>query len=369
SDNSYELYKYLEKQTGDNLELIWVFSNICTEYNKKMQEGLPDKRYYINSIKGFYHLLTSKYYVSTHAIPNFYKNFLLNKHIIINLWHGMPIKTLGLVEKNIPKQYMDAYTLLGKFSYFFVTSDIFKLLMQPCFLMHPDKVFITGQPRTDCIFDTCNKERINNFINFDNYKKVILYTPTYKEVLRCNEKREIETEFDNIFYMDDYKQERFFEFIEKENILFILKPHPFDERHYREYMQNNQFKHPNFKVLYNQDFTEENIYLYELFSYVDLMITDFSSISIDFMITKKPVIFLDNLTSQYNNNRGMVLEDNFEILMPGFKAKNYDELEKSIIDSLTIDSYKENRLKALPLLHKYFDSNASERIYEIMKKL
>ena len=55
--------------------------------------------------------------------------------------------------------------------------------------------------------------------------------------------------------------------------------------------------------------------------------------------------------------------------MPGAKVENFADLIKEIEDSLTIDSWKNKRLEALPLLHKFADNKASERIYEIMKNL
>ena len=55
--------------------------------------------------------------------------------------------------------------------------------------------------------------------------------------------------------------------------------------------------------------------------------------------------------------------------MPGEKVQSYIELSKAMEDSLTVDSWKAKRLDALPILHKFADSRASERIYDIMKNI
>ena len=81
------------------------------------------------------------------------------------------------------------------------------------------------------------------------------------------------------------------------------------------------------------------------------------------------IIFLNSLAEEYNKNRGFTLEDNYEIMMPGEKVYNFHQLLNAIEDAIFTDKWKNSRLKILPLLHKYCDSNASERIYNIMKEL
>ena len=114
----------------------------------------------------------------------------------------------------------------------------------------------------------------------------------------------------------------------------------------------------------------ENVrYFYDFFKFADLMITDFSSIAIDYLISKKPVIFLNSTIDSYSQNRGFIFEDNYEILMAGPKVKTFKDLLMEMKNALTTDIWKEKREEKLPLMHKYFDSKASERVYKIMKGL
>lgn len=362
SDNSLEFYRYL-KNNKKKYKMVWICSN---KHIKKTPKEIK-KTYFVESIKGLYHLLSAKYIISTHwhlvNVCNFKR-----RHKLIELWHGMPFKTLGYNEKNIPCTTLKKYVTMGKNGYFFVSSDIFKLSMISSFLIPDNNIYITGQARTDCIIDQRNKKEVANFIEKKSFKKVILYTPTYKEAQR-NNRRDINKEFENIFYFDDYNEEKFYQFLEKEKILFIVKPHPFDERFYKQELDQKKLIHPNIKIIFNEDMSKNNFYFYEFFQHADLMITDFSSIAIDFLITKKPVIFLDNLSDEYSQNRGFILEDNYQILMPGEKVKSFNKLLHSIQDALTVDSWKEEREKTLPLLHKHQDNKSCERIYNIIKDL
>lgn len=362
SDNAREYYEYLKERHSGEYELIWVYDNLNNE-----SYDLIKNKYYIASFKAILHIITSKYLVFTH--PNFLSDiFNIKSHLLLQLWHGMPLKTLGFVEKGINKDLLKHYKNSGQLGHFFVTSDIFKLSMISSFLMNPNRIFITGQPRTDCILKCRNKEKVAKFINKQEYDKVILYTPTYKEVIR-NNRQDVGSGFKNIFYCDDYSETEFYKMLEEKNILFILKPHPFDEPFYRNYVCKGNLNHKNIKVVYENDMKENGLYFYEFFQHADLMITDFSSIAIDYLITKKPVIFLNSTINEYSKNRGFILDDNYEILMAGAKVNSFRKLMDQINDSLTVDSFREERLKKLPLLLKYTDSDASKRIYEIMKDL
>ena len=359
SDNAKEFFEYLYTNHKDEYNMVWLCQN-------PKDVEIPVKKYKIQSLRGLSELLTAKYTVNTFFDLEKFINS--KKRINLQLWHGMPVKTIGYTEKNIPYRTLKAYKR-NQNSFFFVTSDIFKISMIASFLMHPNKVYITGQPKTDCIFKQQNLAKIKDFIHADKFSKIVIYAPTYKEALRNCDCREVQHEFNNIFYMDDYSQEQFYKLLEDKNILFMVKPHPFEESIYKSFEQNNVFNHPNIKIIYNKDLNTRGLYFYEFFKIADLMITDFSSIGIDYLITKKPIIFLNSLAKEYNKNRGFTLEDNYEIMMPGEKVYNFNQLLKAIEDAILADSWKEQRLKMLPLLHKYCDSNASERIYKIMKGL
>ena len=359
SDNAKEFFEYLYTNHKDEYNMVWLCQN-------PKDVEIPVKKYKIQSLRGLSELLTAKYTVNTFFDLEKFINS--KKRINLQLWHGMPVKTIGYTEKNIPYRTLKAYKR-NQNSFFFVTSDIFKISMIASFLMHPNKVYITGQPKTDCIFKQQNLAKIKDFIHADKFSKIVIYAPTYKEALRNCDCREVQHEFNNIFYMDDYSQEQFYKLLEDKNILFMVKPHPFEESIYKNFEQNNVFNHPNIKIIYNKDLNTRGLYFYEFFKIADLMITDFSSIGIDYLITKKPIIFLNSLAKEYNKNRGFTLEDNYEIIMPGEKVYNFNQLIKAIEDAILTDSWKEQRLKMLPLLHKYCDSNASERIYKIMKGL
>lgn len=245
---------------------------------------------------------------------------------------------------------------------------LFKLSLAYCFRANPKNIHITGQARTDCIF-TPSKNALDYINKYKaQYQKIILYTPTYKE-RKIGNTREIKKKFNNIFYLDDFDYQDFCNYLDSNNILFLMKPHPQDEFFYRNYVKKTSLPQ-NIKIIFDSTLKDNNFYLYEIFNQCDLMISDYSSITIDWLITKKPIIYLSVVVDEYIESRGMCLEDNYQMLMlGGNKVASYTKLILEINNCLFNKTHSYYDDKSLSLLHKYFDGNSCKRIYNIIKTL
>ena len=315
------------------------------------------------SFKGLFELFTSKYIVI--SVPRFMLDYIKSKrHYGVNLWHGMPIKKIG-INADIKPASVRRFKYVGKYFKTFVTSDIFRLIMATSFMAECKNVHVTGLPITDTIFSNKNNEKVEKLFDIKKYDKVIAYLPTFKSQALSHSKQ-IEHEFNNIFYFDDYNEKQFFDFLEKNNILFVVKPHPLDEKLYKNNADKIS-KNPRIRVLYDADFVNNDIDLYDMYKYFDLMISDFSSTALDFLILNKPVLYLDNLSKEYSEHRGMSLPDNYDIFLPGHKVKTFKELDERLNSFLKKDDTKELRDRAMPFIHKYCDDKACSRIFRIMQ--
>jgi len=375
ADNSLALYRYLmENPLPGQTHFIFAYSNKWWKKNISKYQYLFPKTSKIKvsfvctrSFSGFLKILLSKTFVINERLGRYTINYLSKNHLIINLWHGMPIKTIGFSEKGIDPKILQGYAFLGKNSYFFVTSDLFKNIMSCCFQAPPQKIYITGQPRNDCILNNDKKQILEKHLGLSKFRKVILYTPTYREFCRTND--DAHPAFKNIFYCDDYDEEEFYNWLKENDVLLLFKPHLFDEPFYKRSWGMINFEHPNVRYLDDLFFKQTNVTLYELFKYTDVLVSDFSSISVDYLMTGNPVIYLLSGAKDYSNERGFCLEDNYQICMPGYQAHNFKEFEAALHDALCADSRKPDRMKAMPLLHKYLDSNSCARVREIMEEL
>ena len=106
--------------------------------------------------------------------------------------------------------------------------------------------------------------------------------------------------------------------------------------------------------------------IYDVMGIADLLITDYSSIGIDFMLTNKPLIFHQYDREKYLKSRGAAFEP-FEEMCAGYIATNEAELANNIKKAIEeqnpfVDKY--DRVKLFMI--KYPDGCGCERIYRYL---
>ncbi len=82
---------------------------------------------------------------------------------------------------------------------------------------------------------------------------------------------------------------------------------------------------------------------YNFVGETDILITDYSSIYFDFLLTQKPIGFVIDDIDDYSDKRGFVVDNPLDY-MPGEKIKDVEEL-KAFLDSILAgkDDWKEKR--------------------------
>ncbi len=105
----------------------------------------------------------------------------------------------------------------------------------------------------------------------------------------------------------------------------------------------------------------------EVLSIVDLLITDYSSIFFDFLVTDKPIIFYVWDRDLYEADRGMYLP---ESVLPGPVAETVDELIDLIEKKdIFVDQYRQNYRLMKEKICNYQDGIVTKRYVErIFKK-
>lgn len=350
--NSRAFFEFLYNTQKDNI-YIWLFY----KENKKLQE-LISKRYpglriyYIKSLIGVFHYMTSKYIFSTH------KSFLgikSRKQKHIELWHGMPIKSMGYME-NTPQDVMYA----DKIDILISTSYLTRNLLAACFKLEGEKIKVIGQPRCDYL----NKKniRIKEIFKIKKNEKIIGYFPTFREGFTTRKEGE-SIVANNFLRTQDYCEKKLCKFLEENNLKLIVKLHPYEEKIYSNLYINTR----NIIFLTTRMLEENLIDLYEVLDEVDILVTDYSSIFIDYLVTKKPIIFLIPDFIEYRNKRGLLLEP-IEDWLPGNIVLTQKELQNKILKNLLKkDSLKKESVK-IKYFNMYSDNKNSERLLNEVKK-
>jgi CDP-glycerol glycerophosphotransferase len=352
SDNAKALYEYVVASgKHQQYDIIWLVND--PEILKVLtQKGV--KVYFEKSIHGFYGILRSKYIIGTH---NNYCGIKSKNQYLINLWHGVPLKAMGYVDNLESEDALETFRKGGEADDILtVTSSIVRNAMVASFLIDPRKVVITGQPRNDYLFRDYQEQKLSKLLDLDisKYNKLLLYMPTFR---MGRGRVEGATK-----HLDFLRSGYFNEFLKNNNLLFVLKLHPFEEKYW---LSQDIFKelNGNIVILKTGHLTGQLISIYEVLKDFDILITDYSSIYFDFLLLNKPIIFLPLDFEQYTQTRGFSLEP-YDFWAPGPKTTTIEELIDEIQKCISDPAYYERERNTINnLINHYQDGKSCERVW------
>ena len=334
SDNSYAMYRYLSDKYGKNCKCVWIFED------RESLEKFPDvkacRKY---SLLSFYYFARARNVFFTHGLYSFIK--LRSKDKIVNLWHGMPLKVIGLMDQN------GGGTDPTRAHYLIATSPFFREIMAKSFNgIDTDHTLLTGQPRNDLLFQETTFFATRS-IDTGKYRSIGIWLPTYRRSIVGDIRNDGTYNDNGISFLGMEELTRLDHWLGVEKHLLIVKLHPMDA------LQKVDFgKFNNLLIVKPHDFTEQ---LYPLLGACDYLLTDYSSVWIDYSILKRPIGFVMNDMAQYRESRGFTIDD-IEEKLPGTIIDTYDKLTAFISQPAAL---KEEHLA---LFNTYFDNRASERL-------
>lgn len=332
SSNAKPLYEYMKKRYKDSMNFAWaVSSNDSVE--KLKEKGIV--AYKIGTDEYFEYVKTTDVFFSTHCNITGERT---DKSIYVELWHGISSKHIGNLSDNITDEDKNWYTHLSKnIDYMIVPSDFWRVIFATRFNMEYSRTLSLGYPKLDYFVYSDSKSNLSKVINVDlkGYNKIIYYMPTFRK--GCNRKQESDVNEKNIFNLEPYEESLLLKFLEENKYLLCIKKHPSEE------LDMNYIESDNIKIIDDNMLNENSVSLNEIMNAADLMITDYSSLGIEFVFLDKPVVYLTNDIEQYRKNRGITF-DNSEFWMPGYRVKNINELLESIKNSLSTN-YKYEKIR------------------------
>lgn len=272
-----------------------------------------------------------------------------DEQIMVYLNHGAPpIKaTKGII--NLP----------ASLNYAVSPSEFSSKIICDQYSINKERVIICGSPRTDIFYERKTHRTILG-LDFEKYKKVILWTPTFRQLKNTVR---IDSDLQYLYGVPILKKEIDFNVLcktlEKENILLLIKPHQLQNLSYYKIQSTK-----NVKLLLQEELNRVGISFYSLICQVDALITDYSTIAFDFMLLDRPLAYtLDDLE---NYTIGFSV-DNIKSLMPGHYIYTLEDLN-TFIKSVSNgeDKYGEKRNQVKKIIHTYTDGENSKRLCEIL---
>ncbi len=344
-DNSKYLFEYMRKKKDLNSILFTANKNLYEELNKKF----PGEIAYAWSFKSLQLFLRTKNIVISYGTSAavFFPYYLHEKcKNIIYLGHGTPVKQIGY-QTPVWNKFGKSYQLQS-YSYLTACSDIECLMLSSGFRVNLNQMWLTGMPRYDYLLSTNNKE--DKLIEKYPYlgKKVILYAPTWRD-----------GKLTKFFPFEDYKPEILAQFLEENDAYLLIRGHKESVKRKSIEKDAALFSIGRVKKAEQDIFPDVT----KLLPFVDILITDYSSILVDFLLLDKPMCFIPYDIAEYSKYQGLILD--YERNTPGKKFASMKELTmglKSYFDNPNLDrKWRQNVCKTY---HYFNDNNNCERIYK-----
>ena len=343
-DNSWALYQFLRKRGG--YHFVWVVAHPSRFVNTDdtVFVGWDTLKQRIDMIR--WHE-TAAFLFNTHGIScRFWQR---PEQRIISLWHGTPLK--GLDKRGQCPQNCD----------FSITTGDAAIPLQAKFLSLPEsKILPLGSPRNDLLVVNSGRGTSNPYCPAGEIRKLILWMPTF----RASSLDFIsEDELDNASGLPLLSTERdliaFNDFLKDQNVAVLVKIH------------HLQLDKPVFKKKFsNMIFLTDDVLqrdarqLYQIIGKSDALLTDYSSVLIDYWIVDKPEGFILDDIEGYKKSRGFLCE-NIEDYLPGhhiYTQEGLKDFVKSIVDEE--DPSAEKRRALRDRFHAASDGSACRRLCE-----
>ena len=232
-------------------------------------------------------LETCKYLLTESWFP--YQFIKRPDQVVVDIWHGTPLKSLGLLRSGSKCHLskMEQKNFLSS-DYLTYPNDYTKNILWDSYKVAPlltARSVMMGYPRTAGMLSVSEdrKDEIRSMLELQG-KKIYAYMPTFREYLTDEETVQREQGF--LDYMDVQ--------LNDEEVLFVNLHH---FHHRGKGLTYDRYKHI-------RTFPDD-VDTYELLSVTDALISDYSSVFLDYLILKRKVILYTEDIERYDQNQGL----------------------------------------------------------------
>ena len=282
-------------------------------------------------------LATAEYvFLNDNFLPMGKLNFR-KEAVITQLWHAEgAFKKFGLHISQNDALRKAEIAANSKLSFVVCSSESVKKIYAEAFGVDEKKVLPLGAPRVDYLLNEDNQKKALNEIH-EKYpdtknKKILLYAPTFRD------EPERDKEILNNFDISAVKKAL------GEEYEILVRLHP------QIHISDRDTK----SVTDVTDFPDVR----QLILAADVLVTDYSSICMDFSLLSKKIVFFAYDLDWYTERRDFYFD--YESFVPGLVAKTTDEL----ISAVKADFQKERNDKFRAFNFSYTDSFSAKRVVD-----
>lgn len=295
------------------------------------------------SLRGVWAFLTSRYIFTTHQC---YTSRFPHNVVSVNVWHGMPIKRIGWMSGkavNLPHAKIEL-----------ATSEFWLPIVRQCMRPWGD-VLVNGLPRTDR-FAARGREGVCRQLGGEamTCRKLAVWLPTYRHTVLGDPEAD-GTDFRNEAQMPGFDADGFNAWLAERNMVCVIKPHPLGPRPRLKTTGH-------LRIMDDAALGASGLTLYELLGGSDVLLTDVSSVYVDYLLLDRPVIHTFADMDSYGAGRGFTF-DWTEEYFAGPMVQDMAGVREAL-DNLSagLDSHAGNRARLRRLFHARPDACATEEL-------
>lgn len=353
-DNAKALFDHMiENNYNEKYHFVWIVKNpddylsfqkvknvTFVSYDWATSEEESEREKYYRP------LCLAKYIFFTSAC-NFIRN-AREGQTRVELWHGQGFKNRALFSR-FEKRY----------EYMTVMSQVYADIHAEIFGLRKDQLLITGIPKQDWLLHKISEQEFYN-IGIPKASKYIFWLPTFKETTKKLQAlgvkvKKTETGFSVVEHMEQV--ETLNSILKERDTVLVIKLH---------HAQNTDviadINMSNIVLLKYEALADKHIHINQVLDYADALISDYSSVSVDYLLLDRPIGFAMGDFEDYKKNRGFIFED-IENWLPGKEIYEFPEFCDFIREiSEGIDSTAEKRRSVSEKLCTWKDDHNCERI-------
>lgn len=300
-DNSKYLFEYLLANNDlYGYEVYWVAKN--REVYRNLKEA--DMPVLLgNSFSAAYKASCAKAYFITAEIFDVFW-YIKPTTLLIQLWHGTPIKKIAFdnsnekIDLNKKYKYFTKNYRFSRFDYFIIDNEIYRDIFESAFRVDGKKIKALGQPRNTIFHEEYDFEKcIKGSLGVRSFNKVILYAPTFREY-----------ESSNVDVLSLLLSSEGIQFLEKNSYCFLVKLHPFVSS--LDSIKKCLLNASCSNIINVSDYTD----IQELLLISDALITDISSLAFDYLLSRNNLYTFFPDIDYYKVSRGGFYETTYDLL-------------------------------------------------------
>lgn len=284
--NAYHLFRHVFATRG-SVEHVWLVRS--PETARRLRVDIESWRRSVasdasvrvirrRSVRGYWAWLRSRFTFHTHGAYPMTRT--AHRRHVVSLWHGMPIKAIGALNATSP----NPRPTFGTFH--LATSRAYRSVIARAFRVDEEQVLVAGLPRCDVLRRPHplgpDDELIRRTLGITT-KRFVVWTPTYRAM-----GTEVVDPARPPSFLDDLPDGTLDEIASgaaSADCTVVVKLHPFDPLNHVDVDVGPS----GVQWLRSDDLLRAGVELYDVLTRSDGLLTDVSSVLLDYLVTDRPL--------------------------------------------------------------------------------